>query len=53
MEGKGEGRQGREGCRGRRGMACVRVHGRKKAERLQKMVMVYLPREEGISQRVT
>ena len=39
-EGRGKGGEAGKDI-GRRGMACVRVQGRKKAQYLQKMVAVY------------
>lgn len=53
MQGKGKEKQGREGHRERRGMAYVRGHRRERAWCLKKLVAVYLPREEGITHRVT
>lgn len=50
-EGQREARQRRTSGEERNG--CVGVHRRKKAECLQKMVAVYLPGEEGVSQRLT
>lgn len=51
--GKGKVGQGREGHQGWRGMACVRVQRGNRAWCLQKMIAVYLTKEEVVSQRVT